>query len=65
MRRLHAATDTAARRAVRAALPQNIRVVQPNLVYAVGLPLELCNEDVLRDHDYFGQFGKLLKVRKG
>ena len=42
---------------------QNVRVVQPNLVYAVGLPLEICNEDLLRENEYFGQFGKVFKVR--
>lgn len=39
-------------------LPQNIRVVQPNLVYAVGLSLDICHEEALRDQQYFGQFGR-------
>jgi hypothetical protein len=41
---------------------QNIRVVQPNLVYAVGLTMDICHEDVLKDTEYFGQFGKTVKV---
>lgn len=32
-----------------------MRVVQPTLVYAVGLPLEICHEEALRDPHYFGQ----------
>lgn len=43
---------------------QNVRVVQPNLVYAVGLPLDICNEELLREQEYFGQFGKVFKVRR-
>lgn len=38
-------------------------MVQHNLVYAVGLPLDICNEDMLKGGDYFGQFGKVVKVR--
>jgi len=40
----------------------NIRVVQPNLVYTVGLAMDICHEDVLKDPEYFGQFGKLVKI---
>lgn len=40
----------------------NIRVVQPNLVYAVGLPMDTCHEDVLREQEFFGQFGRIVKV---
>jgi len=43
-------------------LLQNIRVVQPNLVYAVGLPLEICQEEALRDTQYFGQYGRTVKI---
>ena len=42
---------------------QNVRVVQRNLVYVVGLALELCYEDLLKTDRYFGQFGKIIKVR--
>ena len=41
---------------------QNVRVVQRNLVYVVGLALELCYEDLLKTDRYFGQFGKIIKV---
>lgn len=43
---------------------QNVRVLQRTLVYAVGLALELCHEDLLRDSSYFGQFGKVVKVSR-
>lgn len=43
---------------------QNVRVVQRNLVYVVGLALELCYEDLLKTDKYFGQFGKIIKVRR-
>lgn len=42
---------------------QNVRVVQRNLVYIVGLPMECCFEDVLMSQEYIGQFGKIVKVR--
>ena len=41
---------------------QNVRVVQRNLVYVVGLPMELCYEDMLASTDYIGQYGKIVKV---
>ncbi|CAL0321917.1 unnamed protein product [Lupinus luteus] len=40
----------------------NVRVIQRNLVYIVGLPLNLGDEDVLQRREYFGQYGKVLKV---
>lgn len=43
-------------------LPQNIRVLQKNLVYAVGLAAEICDEELLKGSQYFGQFGKIIKV---
>ncbi|KAL0031817.1 hypothetical protein WJX79_008987 [Trebouxia sp. C0005] len=39
----------------------NVRVVQRNLVYAVGLAMELCYEDTLMGPEYFGAFGKMVK----
>jgi hypothetical protein len=45
----------------RAALT-NVRVVQPNLVYAVGISMEICHEDTLKDIEFFGQFGKTVKI---
>ncbi|KAI8573760.1 hypothetical protein RHMOL_Rhmol01G0301200 [Rhododendron molle] len=40
----------------------NVRVIQRNLVYIVGLPLDLVDEDLLQGGEYFGQYGKVLKV---
>ncbi|KAL2487533.1 RNA binding (RRM/RBD/RNP motif) family protein [Forsythia ovata] len=39
-----------------------VRVVQRNLVYVVGLPVNLADEDLLQHKEYFGQYGKVLKV---
>ena len=47
----------------RAEHAQSVRVVQRNLVYAVGLSMDICHEDILRSSEYFGQFGKPVKVR--
>ncbi|KAJ1657599.1 transcriptional repressor general negative regulator of transcription subunit 4 [Dispira simplex] len=41
---------------------QNMRVIQKNLVYVIGLTPRLASEEVLRQHEYFGQFGKITKV---
>ncbi|KAG2228182.1 hypothetical protein INT45_009229 [Circinella minor] len=40
----------------------NMRVVQKNLVYIIGLHPKLASEDVIRSNDFFGQFGKIAKV---
>ncbi|KAK9039361.1 hypothetical protein V6N11_014564 [Hibiscus sabdariffa] len=40
----------------------SVRVIQRNLVYIVGLPLNLADEELLQRRDYFGQCGKVLKV---
>ncbi|GMI84063.1 hypothetical protein like AT3G45630 [Hibiscus trionum] len=40
----------------------SVRVIQRNLVYIVGLPLNLADEDLLQCPEYFGQYGKVLKV---
>ncbi|XP_048628155.1 uncharacterized protein LOC106419711 isoform X2 [Brassica napus] len=40
----------------------SVRVIQRNLVYIVGLPLNLADEDLLYHKEYFGQYGKVLKV---
>lgn len=40
----------------------NIRVIRRNLVYAVGLPPSISNEDTLRKAEYFGQYGKVAKI---
>ncbi|XP_021889736.1 uncharacterized protein LOC110808526 isoform X1 [Carica papaya] len=40
----------------------SVRVIQRNLVYIVGLPLNLADEDLLQRREYFGQYGRVLKV---
>ncbi|XP_073139119.1 uncharacterized protein [Henckelia pumila] len=40
----------------------SVRVIQRNLVYVVGLPLNFADEDLLQRKEYFGQYGKVLKV---
>ncbi|KAF5208352.1 Ccr4-not transcription complex subunit [Thalictrum thalictroides] len=40
----------------------NVRVVQRHLVYTMGIPATLADEDVLQRKEYFGQYGKVLKA---
>ncbi|KAG0279043.1 transcriptional repressor general negative regulator of transcription subunit 4 [Linnemannia exigua] len=41
----------------------NMRVVQKSLVYVIGLPTKLANDEhALRQQEYFGQYGKISKV---
>ncbi|CAJ0861448.1 10026_t:CDS:10 [Entrophospora sp. SA101] len=40
----------------------NMRVVQKNLVYVIGISPKIANEEILRSHDYFGQYGKIAKI---
>ncbi|KAG2234316.1 hypothetical protein INT48_000766 [Thamnidium elegans] len=40
----------------------NMRVVQKNLVYIIGLHPKLATEETIRSPDYFGQFGKISKI---
>mmetsp|Transcript_21166 Transcript_21166/g.44582 ORF Transcript_21166/g.44582 Transcript_21166/m.44582 type:complete len:434 (-) Transcript_21166:72-1373(-) len=40
----------------------NVRVIQRNLVYAIGVPLKHCKEDILRRAEFFGKYGKILKI---
>ncbi|KAJ7977017.1 CCR4-NOT transcription complex subunit 4 [Quillaja saponaria] len=40
----------------------DVRVIQRNLVYIIGLPLNLADEDLLQRREYFGRYGKVLKV---
>ena len=39
-----------------------VRVMQKNLVFVVGLSAKIAEEAVLRRNEYFGKFGKILKV---
>jgi hypothetical protein len=38
------------------------RVVQRNLVFVVGLSQRLADPEVLKKHEYFGKYGKTIKV---
>ena len=38
------------------------RVVQKNLVFVVGLSTRLADTEVLKRQDYFGKYGKIIKV---
>lgn len=38
------------------------RVVQKNLVFVVGLSNRLADQEVLKRQDYFGKYGKIIKV---
>lgn len=40
----------------------NVRVVQRNLVYVVGMPYSLADEETLVRKEYFGQYGKVVKI---
>ncbi|ORY47514.1 hypothetical protein LY90DRAFT_509002 [Neocallimastix californiae] len=40
----------------------NVRVVQKNLVYVIGIPPKLATEETIRQHNYFGKYGKITKV---
>ncbi|KAI5149279.1 CCR4-NOT transcription complex subunit 4 [Enteropsectra breve] len=40
----------------------NIRVIQKNLVYVIGLPQKYADENILRRHEFFGQFGNIKKI---
>lgn len=40
----------------------NVRVVQKNLVFVVGLPPRLADPEILKRHEYFGKYGKIHKV---
>jgi CCR4-NOT transcription complex subunit 4 len=40
----------------------NVRVIQRNLVYIVGIPASLADEEILERREFFGRYGKVLKV---
>ena len=39
-----------------------LRVIQKNLVYVIGLSPKIANEDILGQHEYFGQYGRVVKI---
>ena len=40
----------------------DVRVIQRDLVYVVGIPLQFANEDTLLKYEFFGQYGPIKKV---
>ncbi|KAF9593337.1 hypothetical protein IFM89_021741 [Coptis chinensis] len=40
----------------------SVRVIQHNLVYIIGIPSDLADEELLQHKEYFGQYGKVQKV---
>ncbi|RKP15918.1 hypothetical protein ROZALSC1DRAFT_18185, partial [Rozella allomycis CSF55] len=41
---------------------EHLRVIQKNLVYVIGLSTRVASEEILKQAEYFGQFGKIIKV---
>lgn len=39
-----------------------LRVIQKNLVYVIGISARIAHEHILKEPEYFGQFGKILKI---
>lgn len=39
-----------------------IRVIQKNLVYVIGISARIASETVLKEPSFFGQFGKVVKI---
>ena len=39
-----------------------VRILQKNIVYVIGLSLNLANEDLLLTNDCFGQYGEITKI---
>lgn len=40
-----------------------MRVIQRTLVYVMGLSPRIAKEEILRRHEYFGQYGKILRIQ--
>lgn len=40
----------------------DVRVIQRDLVYIVGIPVQYSNEDILLKYEFFGQYGPIKKV---
>jgi CCR4-NOT transcription complex subunit 4 len=41
---------------------ENARVIQRNLVYIINLPQSVSDESVLSSPNYFGKYGKILRI---
>lgn len=62
MERKHKSIKTKAKTSEGRKQLSSVRVIQRNLVYIVGLPLNLADEDLLQRKEYFSLYGKVLKV---
>ncbi|KCZ81520.1 hypothetical protein H312_01098 [Anncaliia algerae PRA339] len=40
----------------------NVRVIQRNLVYVIGIPHKYASEEILKSKNFFGQFGEIKKI---
>lgn len=40
----------------------DLRVVQRNLVYVIGISARIAHESTLREPEYFGQYGRIVKI---
>lgn len=38
------------------------RVIQRNLVYVIGISARIAHENILKEPEYFGQYGKIIKI---
>lgn len=38
------------------------RVIQRNLVYVIGISARIAHENILKEPEYFGQYGKIVKI---
>ncbi|GBE59821.1 CCR4-NOT transcription complex subunit 4 [Babesia ovata] len=41
---------------------KEMRVIQRNLVYVVGIPARIAKVEILKQHDYFGQYGRIQHI---
>ena len=44
------------------AIYSNVRVLQRTLLYVVGLPASIAREELLKKKEYFGRFGRIVKI---
>lgn len=41
---------------------RNIRIIQRNIIYVIGIPEEIANENMLTSSMYFGQYGEIIRI---
>lgn len=44
-------------------LLEDVRIVQTNIIFVLGLPKQLSKPKIIQKHEFFGQYGKILKVK--